>query len=403
MSMPPKTEDALSRTLAPPKIDWTELNDYRMDRIRQAMAEADVDLAIVTNPLTMRYAVNYHEYMPFQARIPLMMLMIFADGPVVFSGAFIKNLDHVTEYVPTFGLAPFFAGFDQQENTRRFVEFVRSRMAGKGRARIGVDRLDASAVQGLMQAGFEVSDAPGFLEKARSIKCAEEVQLVRYAIAVAELGIARMRDALKPGLSENELWSILGQINVAHGGLWSEARMLASGERTNPWLQEAGDRRIESGDLIGFDTDMVGPFGYMSDISRTWYFGDGKAPDVFRDLFKRALDEIEHNKAMVRPGVSFRELTENSFRHPEEFHAHRYPCIMHGVGMCDEYPFVPYPQDWDHLGYDGVIEENMMICVEGYVGSDRGGCGVKIEHQFLVTASGLEQLDIYPYDEKLLS
>ena len=389
--------------LTPPDIDWSRLNDYRMGRIRQAMAEYGVELAIVTNPLTMRYAVNYHEYMQFQARIPLMMLMIFADGPVVFSGAFIKNLDNVTEYVPTFGLAPFFAGFDQQDKTRKFVDFVRSRLAERGRCRVAVDRLDASAVQGLLQAGFEAADSPGLLEKARSIKSPEEVTLTRYAIEVAELGIKRMHEALRPGITENELWSILSQINIAHGGLWSEARMLASGGRTNPWLQEAGDRRIEMGDLVGFDTDMVGPFGYMSDISRTWFLGDGKAPDEYRDLFKRALDEIEHNKALVRPGVSFRELTENSFRHPQEFHAHRYPCIMHGVGMCDEYPFVPYPQDWEALGYDGVIEENMMICVEGYVGSDRGGCGVKIEHQFLVTATGLEQLDVYPYDENLLS
>ena len=160
---------------------------------------------------------------------------------------------------------------------------------------------------------------------------------------------------------------------------------------------------MQKGELLGFDTDMVGPFGYMSDISRTWYCGEGKAPDAFRDLFKRARDELEHNKANVRPGVSFKELVDKSFRHPEEFHAHRYPCIMHGVGMCDEYPYVPYPQDWDDIGYDGIIEENMMICVEGYVGSDRGGSGVKIEHQFLVTANGLEQLDDYPYDENLLS
>lgn len=388
--------------LAAPKIDWKRLNDYRMGRIKEAMTENDVSLTVITNPLTMRYAVNYHEYMQFQARIPLMMLMIFADGPVVFSGAFIKDLDHVTEYVPTFGLAPFFAGFEQVENTRKFVDFIRARLASKGRCRVAMDRLDASAVQGLMQAGFEVTDSPGFIEKARSIKSAEEIALVRYAVEVAELGIKRMHEAFRPGISENELWSILSQVNIAHGGLWSEARMLASGERTNPWLQEAGERRVQNGELLGFDTDMVGPFGYMSDISRTWYCGEGKAPDGFRDLYKRALDEIEHNKANVRPGVSFRELVDKSFRHPEEFHAHRYPCIMHGLGMCDEYPFIPYPQDWEQNGYDGVIEENMMMCVEGYVGSDRGGSGVKIEHQFLVTADGLEQLDTYPYDNNLL-
>ena len=35
--------------------------------------------------------------------------------------------------------------------------------------------------------------------------------------------------------------------------------------------------------------------------------------------------------------------------------AHRYPLIAHGVGMCDEYPGIYYPQDWEAKGYDGEV------------------------------------------------
>ena len=42
------------------------------------------------------------------------------------------------------------------------------------------------------------------------------------------------------------------------------------GPRTNPWFREASMRVIERGDMVAFDTDLVGPYGYCCDISRTW-------------------------------------------------------------------------------------------------------------------------------------
>ena len=49
---------------------------------------------------------------------------------------------------------------------------------------------------------------------------------------------------------------------------------------------------------------------------------------------------------------------------------------MHGVGLCDEYPAIRYPQDWDEGGYDGVFKEGMVMCVEALAapaGGPRGG------------------------------
>ena len=65
------------------------------------------------------------------------------------------------------------------------------------------------------------------------------------------------------------------------GGRWPleaetiETRLLSSGPRTNPWMQECGHRTIEAGDLVAFDTDMIGPHGYCADISRTYLCGPG--------------------------------------------------------------------------------------------------------------------------------
>ena len=74
--------------------------------------------------------------------------------------------------------------------------------------------------------------------------------------------------SLEPGITENKLWSILHQTNIEMGGEWIETRLLTSGQRTNPWFQECSNRVIQKGDLVSFDTDLIGPNGYCSDTRR---------------------------------------------------------------------------------------------------------------------------------------
>ena len=56
-----------------------------------------------------------------------------------------------------------------------------------------------------------------------------------------------MHEAMTPGITENELYSLLHQINFANDGDWIEGRMLCSGPRTNPWYQPAYGSDYRSG------------------------------------------------------------------------------------------------------------------------------------------------------------
>ena len=225
---------------------------------------------------------------------------------------------------------------------------------------------------------------------------------MRWSIAVAEHGIAKLKEALKPGVSELQLWALLNYANLANHGGWHDGRMLASGPRINPWLQEASPRLIEAGDLVGFDTDMIGPNGYFADISRTIFCGPGQPTRRQKQVYRMAVEEVEHNLALIEPGKTFSEIQVQALETPEEFHAHAYPCILHGVGLCDEYPYLR-PRFRGAPVYDGVIEEAMVLCIESFMGSDTGEpVGVKIEQQVLVTAEGVERLSTYPYEEALL-
>jgi Xaa-Pro aminopeptidase len=99
-----------------------------------------------------------------------------------------------------------------------------------------------------------------------------------------------------------------------HGGEWIECRLLASGERTNPWFQECGNRLIRAGDMVGFDTDMVGPHGYIADISCSLVCPGRKPTDRQRRLYELAQAQVLHNMKRLRLGVAFREYAETAGR-----------------------------------------------------------------------------------------
>lgn len=251
--------------------------------------------------------------------------------------------------------------------------------------------------------GVEVVDGQEPVEIARSIKFPEELECIKLSLAATQVGMVRMHEALEPGITENELWSVLHQTNIVLGGEYVETRLLSSGERTNPWFQECSDRVIQDGDLVAFDTDVNGPFGYYADLSHTFHCGPGKPTDEQRRLYSTAYEQIQENVEKIEPGLTFREYAEKSWPMPEEFPPNRYFVVAHGTGLSGEYPAIVYPQDYDAKGYDGTIEENMVLCVESYIGVP--GCreGVKLEEQVLVTKNGPEFLSNFPFDEELLN
>ena len=202
-------------------------------------------------------------------------------------------------------------------------------------------------------------------------------------------------------MTENQLWAVMHEVNIAHDGEWIECRLLASGERTNPWFQESGNRVIQAGDLVAFDSDMVGPMGYLADISRSWVCPGRKPTDAQRRLYAIAQEQVLHNIGLIKPGVSFREFAETCWPVPEKFVANRYMMMVHGVGLVDEYPSVAYARDFKDWGYDGVFQENMVVSVESYIGEAGGAEGVKLEQQVLISSRGAVPMSAMPFEDAL--
>ncbi len=392
----------LTQYLAMPDIDMEQLHAYRMGRIKTALADADAAMCVLVNPISLRYAVNYRTYALFQSHIPTTYLFVPQDGPLIIHGAY-GHAPLADEFRQGRAISFFDGATELSENARMLANDMVNYLSeiGTDNRRVAVEYVNPSLTQALLQRGLEVIDGVMISEQARMIKSKEETACMRWAIAVAELGISKVKEALRPGVTELQLWALLNYTNLANNGDWHDGRMLASGPRINPWCQEASPRQIESGDLVGFDTDMIGPFGYCADISRTVHCGPAKPTRRQKELYRLALSEIEHNLTLIRSGISLCELQRQALVHPEEFHNNAYSCLIHGVGMCDEFPRVnpifrgPNP-------YEGTLEAGMVICAESYVGAEGERDGVKLEQQVLVTEDGYDMLSSYPLEEDLL-
>ena len=410
MSKAARTTPVTFLTDTEAQIDMKRLRAYRLGRLRAELKKRDYGAAVLLEPISIRYATGSRNGTLILTHLPARYLFVATEGPVILFDAesyrhVAAGLETVTEYRPALPLTVFYAGPRLDEMFGRWAEEIADLVKAHsgGNKRLAVDRLDPRAAAVLARHGIDVKDANEPVEHARAIKSADEVMCMNVAVATAEIGAARMREALRPGMTDTQLWAILHQTNIEMGGEWIDCRLLTSGDRVNPWLQETVGRYIRPGELVAFDTDMIGPFGYCADFSRTFHCGPGKPTPEQRDLYKLAYEEVHTNMALVKPGLSFREFTEKHWKQPEPYIQNRYPFIAHGIGMCDEYPGIYYRQDWPLYGYDGVIEENMTLCVESYMGAAGGFEGVKLEQQVLVTRNGCVPLSRFPFEDALLA
>ena len=384
------------------EINFDKLRSFRLDRVKSELKKNNLEACILFDPVNIRYALDSVNMSVYNMHNLTRYCFVPVSGPVILYEYFnceilSKGLNLIDEIRPAITWDYFSNGDQASSQLKKWINEIEdlSKSFFKSK-KLAIDVINGPAVTALNKIGIDVVDAKLILEQARVIKSPEELKCMKAAIDVAEIGVSKMREELKAGMTEDELWSILHKTNIENGGEWIECRILSSGERTNPWMQESSNKIIQSGEIVSFDTDMVGPYGYCADISRTYVEGN-KFNDEQKKLYRMALDQINHNYRLIKPGVSFKEFTEKSWILPKEYYGNRYSVMLHGIGMCDEWPAIRYPKDGGQR--NGYFEKNMTITLESYIGKVGGKEGVKLEQQYLVGEIGLELMSHHPLED----
>jgi Xaa-Pro dipeptidase len=385
-------------------LDTAALESGRLARLRAAIGAADCEAGIFYDPINIRYATGTSNMQVYSLHNACRYAYVPVEGPVIlfdFKGCEHLSDGHhnVAEVRNAISWYHFVAGPRVDEFATDWAAEINSllgpRSAGN-RRRIAVDRLDPTGLRALERHGVDVIDGQAVADRAKVIKTPEEVAAIHLAMTACDDGVTRMRSALRPGITEQQLWAHLHVANIETGGEWFETRLLTSGQRTNPWYQECSNKVIDSGDLVAFDTDMIGVGGYSIDISRTWLAGDNAPTDEQRRVYDAAYQQVQHNIGLMQPGTTFREIAERALLPPEPYHSLTNACVAHGIGLCNEYPLILNQDHFASGGYDGVIEAGMVLCVESLASESGGRESVKLEQQILVTNDGPAVLSTTP-------
>ncbi len=394
--------------------DLQVMRRYRWQRLVDGINTRDYGALIVFDPLNIRYATDSTNMQLWNTHNPFRALIVCADGYMVMWDY--KNSPFLSKFNPL---------VREQRSGADFFYFDRGDMAhvaaetwsgevldlvvehGGGNMGVGVDKIMLHGLRALEARGFTVHEGEELTEKARSIKGPDEIKAMRCASHACEISMRAMEDYAremgpKGTASEDDIWAVLHAENIRRGGEWIETRLLTTGPRTNPWFQECGPRKLQPNEILAFDTDLIGSYGICVDISRTWWIGDRKPTNAMVYAMRHGHEHIMTNMEMLRPGITIPELTAKAHRLDDRFQAQKYGCLMHGVGLCDEWPLVGHPDRAVPGAFDYEIKPGMVLCVEALVGEVGGGFSIKLEDQVLVTEDGHENLTTYPFDPELM-
>ncbi len=394
--------------------DLQAMRRYRLNRLVDAINARDYAGLLVLDPLNIRYATDTTNMQLWNAHNPFRACLVCADGHMVMfdykNGLFLSEFNPLVREVRSGpGLYYFGSGDKIEAAAGRFAAEVADILAthAPGLNRLAVDKPQPAGLYALEAEGLIVMEGEELTEKARSIKGPDEILAMRCASHACEAACAEMerftRAEVPTGtVTENDIWSVLHAENIRRGGEWIETRLLASGPRTNPWFQECGPRIVNNNEIVAFDTDLVGSYGICVDISRTWWVGDKPPRPDMVSAMQHAHEHIMTNMEMLKPGVRFEDLSRNTHVLAPEYQKLKYSCLMHGVGLCDEWPLIAYPDVMVPGAFDYVLEPGMTLCVEALVSPEGGDFSIKLEDQVLITESGYENLSRYPFDPRLM-
>ncbi len=238
---------------------------------------------------------------------------------------------------------------------------------------------------------LKLVEAPDVIRPLRIVKTPAEVEQIKVAIRVAEDAFNRVREWLKPGVTEREIAARLGyemQMLGAQGEAFPS--IVAVGPNGSLPHYEPGACRLEPGQPLLVDWGAkVGWYG--SDLTRV--ISLGPLSDEMRKIFDVVRAAQQAGIQAIRPGAkchdvdkAARDVIENAGYGKHYNHA-----LGHGIGLAEhESPRIGQ-------GSEEILQTGMTVTVEPGIYLPGVG-GVRLEDDVLVTETGAEVISTLPVE-----
>jgi Xaa-Pro aminopeptidase len=377
-------------------------DDAKLDRVRALMAEEELDALVVRAPdnvvyLTSFWGMKGYEVVVFPRGGEPTLVTIEASAEEAGRAAWTSDVRLVAGYHPE----------DPRPPSARAIDAAKAVVDERGYGSIGLElSLGTQAADRMVGEpttythayfnafGPVAADATPLLNRARAVKTPQEVERMRLANEIAAGAMEHVRDRLRPGMTESEagaLWNgwvhghgtgYEGKVDLAHAFslVWS-----GPGIRT---FTATGSRPVQEHEPTLFEI-WVCADGYWCDHTKN--LCPGELDPRYAELEQGLLGVYEAAVASCRPGASLAELDVLIRDGIAELGYPGQPThpIAHGVGARAHEP--PYA----HRAAAGTMEEGMVLAIEPGCYWPEGG-GLRVEDNFLITATGPEKLSSFP-------
>jgi Xaa-Pro dipeptidase len=237
----------------------------------------------------------------------------------------------------------------------------------------------------------KVADISAQFIKARMVKDAGEINLLRKAVSITKRAMARIKTEFRDGITEKELAAKFDSISAELGSDGPSFRTIVCFGRNAAYPHHSPDEtKLKDGDFILIDAGAKFK-NYSSDITRTFIFGGkGKNRKEMADVYETVKEAQALAIAGIKPGIKGKEIHKIAQEHIDKAHGGKYKgtfihALGHSVGIevHDGPGFSP--------GEEGILKPGMVITAEPGIYIEGFG-GVRIEDDILVTKNGAEIL-----------
>jgi Xaa-Pro aminopeptidase len=231
--------------------------------------------------------------------------------------------------------------------------------------------------------------------RLRQVKSADELDWLRIGAHFSDLGMAALRDGLKPGLTERELGDLVERVYVSQGAT-NVIHYIGVTSMDAPDLgvprQFPRMRRVQGGDVVVAEISAAF-WEHPGQVLRS--FALGESNKLYQELHAAADAAFGTIAAMLKAGATPLQVIEASGV-IEDAGFTIIDDLLHGYGGgylppilgCKSRPAGPVPQEPFRAGQTVVIQPNVV--------TRDGKAGVQTGEMVVITDNGIERLHTIP-------
>jgi len=301
--------------------------ERRLSMVRQNMSRAGVDLLYVTMPDHLCYLSGYQAEW-FQEGGPEtwqgisgIAIHVDRDQYIHFENQDEKLLAEFTTHASDLRIMP------EHDITSDFMEFVIRELQQQGwlKGRVAIEKhsyrpnpADSARMQAQLEGkGCEVVDGTKFVADARKLKSPLEIEVVREAARIGDIGLQAALDKIAVGMTELDVYAEIVYAMAKAGGENPAITLpVVSGKKSACFHAMASRKKIMPGDIV--NVDVCGVYKrYHSDVCRTISMGE---PDAeVKSYIGKVFGALKVAQDLIKPGLSVSAFLSDMKRYYERY------------------------------------------------------------------------------------